>query len=601
MTREEADKLQNLLSLHSDGRLGDEKWVELVSMLWSSEESRKTYVQYMFMQAALHRVAGSAAPPAAARCEAAPLILSEDIDCLEQPGGTAGGAMPVLLGNAFNRGVEFFSRSLVFSFIFAIILPSAMCLCLAFYVALQGAKEPAPVVWAPPAPSLPVAEVTGTHHSIWSDADAGVASGTRLVPGRKLSLLKGLAQITFDGGARLLLEGPAMFEAVAADQGYLHVGSAVAQVPKGAEGFSVRTPAITVVDYGTEFGACVEDERGTAELHVFQGEVGLSVGGAEGKDKTLSLLQAGRMVRIEPVAFQSEPLIRDIKPVASRFARSLPAAPVEPVKPPAPPEPDPFQDVEQAVVDNFDRDKVEEAQRPGWSNSWNVAGRNFGARFYAMIAQDNPLGKGGKYLRYSVQRQSSKLFVENTIYRRFREMHDFNPALPYTITFDLRIDELGNFNRVKDYMAVCGDRDAVLNATEWTGWKVFAVGSDAQGGKPGNWKFLAGSKKIPLPDIDSGVPVREGAVYSFCIEIDPHAGTWTPAIGMNGVAPKNFAAMKLCSVEGGELCGYWSMLNFQWSMEEGENESNEGEFGGFSLDSVRIIQTDKYQTAHRQQ
>src|SRR5690606_7943302 len=56
-----------------------------------------------------------------------------------------------------------------------------------------------------------VARITGTHNCIWSDPQEKISYGSSLFPGQRIELAEGLAEITFDDGATLLLEGPASF------------------------------------------------------------------------------------------------------------------------------------------------------------------------------------------------------------------------------------------------------------------------------------------------------------------------------------------------------------------------------------------------------
>ena len=91
-------------------------------------------------------------------------------------------------------------------------------------------------------------------------------------PGKVLRLERGLAEIEFDRGARVILQGPAGLELVSATSVELLTGTLTARVPAQARGFTVLTPRGKVVDLGTEFGLSV-DEGGTTTVRVFTGEV----------------------------------------------------------------------------------------------------------------------------------------------------------------------------------------------------------------------------------------------------------------------------------------------------------------------------------------
>ena len=125
----------------------------------------------------------------------------------------------------------------------------------------------------------PTATIIESFSARWQgDKGMDVKSGQRLFnTDSPLRLRAGLARIRMDNGAEVLIQGPAEFQAEAPDQLYLMFGKLSATVPPGAEGFVVRTPKATVVDYGTEFGLLV-DPYGRTEAHVFAGEVELRSG-----------------------------------------------------------------------------------------------------------------------------------------------------------------------------------------------------------------------------------------------------------------------------------------------------------------------------------
>jgi len=99
----------------------------------------------------------------------------------------------------------------------------------------------------------------------------GVTAGDRLIPG-VVSLASGDALIQFDGGASLVLSGPATLEIETAGSATLRYGNATIRAPEEAAGFMLRTPTTDMIDLGTEFSVSVEDS-GTTELHVTEGDV----------------------------------------------------------------------------------------------------------------------------------------------------------------------------------------------------------------------------------------------------------------------------------------------------------------------------------------
>ena len=121
-----------------------------------------------------------------------------------------------------------------------------------------------------------VAAVTDVMDAKWADDSKISDAYMELRPGR-MDLLRGFAEITFDEGAIVVIQGPAEVEVETDSQMYLHRGKVWSYVPEGALGFTIRTPGATIVDYGTEFGVSVHED-GETEAYVFAGRVDLRTG-----------------------------------------------------------------------------------------------------------------------------------------------------------------------------------------------------------------------------------------------------------------------------------------------------------------------------------
>lgn len=117
-----------------------------------------------------------------------------------------------------------------------------------------------------------VARLTGSKDLQWSDAAAAPRPGDHVNRGQKLALSRGLVEITFDSGARVVLEGPAVLDVNSAWDATLRRGTLKASVPPEAIGFRISNPAVEVVDLGTEF-TMIADASGAAEVLVLKGEV----------------------------------------------------------------------------------------------------------------------------------------------------------------------------------------------------------------------------------------------------------------------------------------------------------------------------------------
>jgi hypothetical protein len=151
----------------------------------------------------------------------------------------------------------------------------------------------------------------------------------RLVEGqrlgaRPLELERGLAILRFDGGAAVVLEGPAELRVESRGCARLVHGRLTVRAPKEAAGFTVRSPASDVVDLGTEFAIMVE-RGGATEVHVLEGEVSHSKPGAP--MEAAQLLSAGNAIRYDG-APESVPRVVPLK--SPRFADLLRQANIGP-------------------------------------------------------------------------------------------------------------------------------------------------------------------------------------------------------------------------------------------------------------------------------
>jgi hypothetical protein len=110
-------------------------------------------------------------------------------------------------------------------------------------------------------------------HCHWTDAAIVYLPGTRLAAGQELELARGVAELRFDCGVNVILQGPACADLISASSMRLRSGKMTAEVLRAeARGFQVQTPRGNVVDLGTEFGVEVTPTRDVA-VHVFKGEV----------------------------------------------------------------------------------------------------------------------------------------------------------------------------------------------------------------------------------------------------------------------------------------------------------------------------------------
>lgn len=106
---------------------------------------------------------------------------------------------------------------------------------------------------------------------VWESGSTTYTTGSALPKGW-LKIREGTLRLDFYSGARVFLQGPASLELISQDLARLDQGKLVASVPPPAEGFTVLSDQLRIVDRGTEFGMNV-NTPGDCEVHVFDGEV----------------------------------------------------------------------------------------------------------------------------------------------------------------------------------------------------------------------------------------------------------------------------------------------------------------------------------------
>ncbi len=150
-------------------------------------------------------------------------------------------------------------------------------------------------------------------------------------PGTTLRIERGLAEVGFKSGARVVLEGPASLELISGTLTRLLRGKATASVPESAKGFTILSPQGRVVDLGTELAISVADD-GTTEVFVFKGQVeavssrstGPGAAGITLGERQAALLDgAGVSPRTESQTAELSRLVRTIIPPLKIVPRAL--------------------------------------------------------------------------------------------------------------------------------------------------------------------------------------------------------------------------------------------------------------------------------------
>lgn len=224
-----------------------------------------------------------------------------------------------------------------------------------------------------------VGRITGMVDCEWADRDTAVPGCVAVPLGRKYVLSSGLLEITYDTGAKVVLQGPVTYEVDSAAGGYLSVGKLTAELgERGEDGvrstgygvrsteemgsvaehrseigdrkpsvskahsltanssrsivrtplstvdaarFTIKTPTAIVTDLGTEFGVEVND-RGDTTSHVFRGLVNVQPVAKDGSPQGVCAeLREHESVIVEQQSDADEPVLRRVAIEKPSFVR----------------------------------------------------------------------------------------------------------------------------------------------------------------------------------------------------------------------------------------------------------------------------------------
>ncbi|HOK66416.1 MAG TPA: FecR domain-containing protein [Anaerohalosphaeraceae bacterium] len=165
--------------------------------------------------------------------------------------------------------------------LYALLMSSAALIFLVVYAFLfTGVSRPT------------VARLSKTAGAKWGDGSGPLSWGSELKTG-PLHLAEGYAELLFEGGTTLVVEGPSLLVLESGSQIFLQEGKVVAKMEGGKEGFVVRSPSASVVDYGTEFGVQVHP-TGHTETYVYEGQVEIRDSSNPVRFRQRLLLSAGQ-------------------------------------------------------------------------------------------------------------------------------------------------------------------------------------------------------------------------------------------------------------------------------------------------------------------
>ncbi|MFO0810715.1 MAG: LamG-like jellyroll fold domain-containing protein [Gemmataceae bacterium] len=267
------EELRRLLAELADGLLSEESERRLAEILREDREARAYYIDHVSLATALHWEYAAAATPT---------------ERIAEP------------GSAPRR------RWILSGAVGAVGMAAGLLLALALPSRLVPTKSPSAPLSEPTDDG--VAVLLQSFGAVWEDTGLPTRPGATLRPGR-LVLKSGVVHVQFYSGATVVLEGPADFRLVGPLEAYCARGKLRATVPPHAQGFTVGTPKLDLIDRGTEFGVSVGSDAAT-EVHVFQGSVELYDAGTGRSAAQKQELTTGRGMRVAGAA-AGQPIVSD--------------------------------------------------------------------------------------------------------------------------------------------------------------------------------------------------------------------------------------------------------------------------------------------------
>jgi ferric-dicitrate binding protein FerR (iron transport regulator) len=266
----------SLISGYFDGTLNDAEVAELNAWILADPANAKLFAKHAIVH---HHLNETLASERALRIAHAETHESAATGTMEF--GKASGRTSDRLGGAFDakpkRGMR--GRFVRYGGLAAAAV-LVVCGAVAFnsfearpFVVVNGETDPL----ASSAPAF----ITGNAGARWKGLDDTEERG--LPANQLMTLTDGYAELTFAGGAMVVLQAPATFSIESGTAMKLSAGKLAATVEGG--GFVVDTPGAKVTDLGTEFGVDVREAGGT-EVDVFKGRVAVQeIGEAAAKSE----------------------------------------------------------------------------------------------------------------------------------------------------------------------------------------------------------------------------------------------------------------------------------------------------------------------------
>ena len=329
----EVDRVLDLAEAVCDDAASSAECAELDSLVLADETVRRNYWDYCQMHVMLEM--DLRLNRALKKVHAQDRFDTADLTPWESDAlaGVTSSVMPSnsstvfgLFSGTLHGTIGFFSQEVPFALLIATVI-TGLGLLMGSFVYVSHHEQIADTKLPPSLPSQAairsqaeyVGRITGMVDVKWSDATT-VAVTELVALGRRYALASGLMEITYDTGAKVILQGPVTYEVDSREGGFLSIGKLTAKLEKRGERrkergegiaknkserstihdplFTIKTPTATVTDLGTEFGVEVV-KGGVTTSHVFRGSVEVrpinAAGRAEGDAQVLHENQSAQI------------------------------------------------------------------------------------------------------------------------------------------------------------------------------------------------------------------------------------------------------------------------------------------------------------------
>jgi len=293
--------LNSLLEAASNGALSEKQAAELDQQLGSSSDARAAYLDWMAVEASIYDSCSHA--HTAPQEQHAPATVSSISTSSTQS-----------LAPRSDKNRSWASALTLAASLAGMALVSS--LLTRAWINQSSGYKPFPVVSSIPAESK-LGRITATRNCRWASPMRGTGYDAPLRAGDRLDLEAGLAEITFNSGVTVILEGPASLDLRDASEAVLVNGQLAAKIPLDAHQPRLRAGRFEAFEPGAEFGMVAGNHGG--ELHVFRGQLSATVFGNAGEQVSAMQLDSAEGVRVTPASNTPAKLVAD----DDRFVRSL--------------------------------------------------------------------------------------------------------------------------------------------------------------------------------------------------------------------------------------------------------------------------------------